>query len=151
MADPIDVLSFPYTDVLATEGTVFQAGDTYFGPFNMRTFKGVRLDCDRTADSGTTTMVIALVFMDQATGDYRAVEDLADGAVVINDYADGETGWRFIVVHPELGLGTDADGVLAVGTTNTYYQLPMPPEFYVKVTTTAAGTNTAALSLGFLN
>jgi hypothetical protein len=94
--------------------------------------RGLRLDLNRSAEDGTCTLSVAVNRID-VHGTAVALLDHAGNAVVFNDFADGETGRRWIVLHPE-AEAADVDGVLAVGN-NTYYRLFLPGELQVVVTT----------------
>ena len=103
-------------------------GDLYPGPS-----RGLRLDIERESETGTCTLAAKLQWINLSTGDANDLLDQAGNAVAINDFADGETGKRFIVIHPDDILGGDVDGVLAVSN-NTYYRLPLPGHLQLVLT-----------------
>lgn len=110
-----------------TSGTVTNATESFrwLFPFGNR---GVRFDVERESEIGACTLAMNVMWVNQETGDVNALLDQAGAAIALNDFADGETGKRFIVIHEDdILANADADGVLAVGN-NTYYRQALPFE-----------------------
>lgn len=106
-------------------GTVTDA-TTYLGPFSTGPYNGFRLEFDLESETGTHTLDVELEYFSEANGEWTDWLDSAGTVLKLNNYADGETGRRFIEVRPDAAGGADVDKVLAVGN-NTYYgQVPMP-------------------------
>ena len=124
-----------YTSVLAptgtSSGTVTNATTTY-GQLWPGANRGVRFDLNRESEVGTCTLAVAVNWIDQDTEAAVALLDMAGAAIVFNDWANGETGRRFIVIHAD-AIPADTDGVLAVGD-NTYYRQHLPMELQLVLT-----------------
>lgn len=102
-----------------SSGTVTDATETY-GFLFPGDNRGMRIDIERESEDGTATLAAKLQWISAASGDANDFLDRAGTVIQFNDWADGETGKRFIDIHP--GNETaDVDGVLAVGN-NTYYR-----------------------------
>ncbi len=116
-----------------TTGTVSTSTESfrYIWPGAAR---GCRIDVERESETGTCTLAMNVMWVNQGTGDVNALLDQAGGAIALNDYADGETGKRFIVITSNDALGDDADGVLVVGN-NTYYRQSLPFEMQLDFVT----------------
>jgi hypothetical protein len=114
-----------------SSGTVSDSTETY-GCMWTGPSRGIRFDIDRESETGTCTLAAAVKWVDQDTGDVNALLDQAGNAVAFNDWANGETGKRFIEIHPH-SLDGDVDGVLAVGN-NTYYRCSLPYELQLVLT-----------------
>lgn len=128
-----------YTHAVTIAGPSYATGtvtsDTrYFRYLWPGANRGVRFDCNRISETGTCTLDIKVNWYDQVSNTRTTLLDQAGAQIVFNNYADGETGQRFIVIHPDDILGGDVDGVLAVGN-NTYYRLPLPYELELEVVT----------------
>lgn len=99
---------------------------TYWGPFWTGPYRGFRLEVDLESELGTHTLDVKLEYFSEANGEWTAWLDSAGNQMVMNNYADGESGRRWIEVRADAAGGADVDKVLAVGN-NTYYgQVPMP-------------------------
>lgn len=100
-----------------SSGTVTNGTETYayLWPGDNR---GLRIDIERESETGTCTLAAKLQWVNAASGDVNDFLDRAGNAIAFNDWADGETGKRFIDIHPE-NETADTDGVLAVG--NNFY------------------------------
>lgn len=124
-----------WTNIIVQNGTSVGPVTDYaetFGQLFRGSSRGIRIDVERESEDGTCTLDVAVKWVNQASGDANDLLDQAGNAVVLNNYANGETGKRFIAIHP-YDLGGDADGVLAVGN-NTYYRLSLPEELQLVVT-----------------
>jgi hypothetical protein len=115
-----------------SSGTVSDSTETY-GFLWPGCNRGVRFDIDRESETGTCTLAAKVQWIDQDTGDASDLLDQAGNAIAFNDWANGETGKRFIVIHGDDALGDDADGVLAVGS-NFYYRQHLPFELQLVLT-----------------
>ncbi len=114
-----------------SSGTVTNASDTYPDLYPGPS-RGMRIDIERESETGTATLAAKLQWINAASGDANDFLDRAGNVIAINDFADGETGKRFIDIHPE-NETADTDGVLAVGN-NTYYRANLMPRMQLVVT-----------------
>jgi hypothetical protein len=116
----------------------------YLGPFDSGPFTSVRIEFDVESETGTSTTDAELQYYSEANGEWTDWLDKAGTVMKINNYADGDTGRRFI----DLGIGNtggaDADGVLVVGN-NAYYDTDLVPVWRIKVTTAGAPVISASL------
>lgn len=115
-----------------SSGTVTDATTTY-GQLWPGENTGLRIDIERESEDGTCTLAAKLTWRNNTSGDFEDLLDQAGNAIAFNDWANGETGKRFIVVTGDDALGDDADGVLAVGN-NTYFRQLLPEEMRLVLT-----------------
>lgn len=106
----------------------------YHGPFSSGPFNAFRLEFDLESENGTHTLDEELEYFSQANGDWTAWLDGAGTQIKLNNYAEGETGRRYILVGPGVAPGADADGVLIVNTVNTHYDQLIMPVWRIKQT-----------------
>jgi hypothetical protein len=114
------------------------AAATYNSPtIDSGPFSSARVEFDVESETGTSTVDGELQYYSQANGEWTNWLDKAGTVMKINNYADGETGRRFI----DLGIGNtggaDADGVLVVGN-NSYYDTDLMPQWRIVLTATGA-------------
>jgi hypothetical protein len=143
-----------YQEVINPAGNELAVGEHTFGPFHMDLFQGILIDVTRSDDGASGTMALVVQSWNEAEGALQDILDGAGSAVEMNGLAAGENVRRQVQVHPTAGPcpADDADGVFKVGTTgiaSNYYRQPMPPEFWV-VVTTATDYSDAGIVLQFL-
>lgn len=106
----------------------------YLGPFSSGPYNMVRVEFDLESESGTHTLDEEFEYFSQANGDWTSWLDSAGTQIKVNNYADGETGRRYVLIGLGATGGADADGVLVVGTSNTHYDTPLMPVWRIKQT-----------------
>lgn len=114
-----------------SSGTVTNATETYAFLFPGDN-TGMRIDIERESETGAATLAAKVQWINAASGDANDFLDRAGNAIVFNDWADGETGKRFIDIHPGNETG-DVDGVLAVGN-NTYFRANLMDHLQIVLT-----------------
>ncbi len=105
---------------------------TYLGPCSTGPYSSFRLEFDLQEETGTHTLAVDLEYFDEANGEWTDWLDGAGTKISLNNYADGETGRRFIEVGIGVAGGADADKVLVVGN-NAYYDTALMPTFRAEV------------------
>jgi hypothetical protein len=140
------VMQVPYMaeELVLLRSWTAPAGTVYLGPIDSGPFSAARVEFDVESETGTSTVDGELQYYSQANGEYTDWLDGAGTVMKINNYADGETGRRFIDLSMGNTGGADADKVLVVGN-NAYYDTDLMPQWRIKLVTTGAPVISASV------
>ena len=130
---------FPLT--IFGAGTVHSDGTTYSRQFTNYYHRGIYLFVDRTAETGTCTLDVAIQHKSPILSTWENLENA--GIVQMgNGTVDLATLW----VYPGI-IGGDADGTLAVNTVHKFVDGYLPYEWRLAVTTGGTSvTNTFSIA-----
>lgn len=131
-------------EMVLLRSTTFAAATQYLGPIDSGPYRSARIEFDVESETGTSTVDAELQYFSQANNEYTDWLDGAGTVMKINNYADGETGRRFIDLALGNTGGADADKVLVVGN-NTYYDTNLVPVWRIKLVTTGAPVISASI------
>ncbi len=120
------------------------AATNYTPTLDSGPFSSARIEFDVESETGTSTTDVELQYYSAANNEYTDWLDKAGTVMKLNNYADGETGRRFIDIGIGNTAGADADGVLVVGN-NTYYDTDLMPQWRLKIVTTGAPVISASV------
>lgn len=131
-------------EMVLLRSQLMPAGTYILGPIDSGPYRSARIEFDVESETGTSTVDAELEYFSQANGEYTDWLDGAGTVMKINNYADGETGRRWIDLALGNTGGSDADKVLVVGN-NTYYDTNLVPTFRIELVTTGAPIISASI------
>lgn len=107
--------------------------------------KGLMLFVNRSAETGTATLAVAVKARNPVTGTYHT---LSGATLTAAQFADGVTGTGILTIYPGI-TAADADAVMVMDTLNAFCGSYLPDQFRVEVTTTGT-TNTFSIGMVLL-
>ncbi len=113
--------------------------------FTVDLHRGAQIFIKRTAETGTSTVAVAVKARNPVTGDYVT---LSGAVITATQFADAALGTAVLTIYPGI-TAADADAVMVMDTLNAFCGSYLPQDFRIEVTTTGT-TNDISIGMVLL-